>query len=311
MKTLVRFALIRALMLLPILSMVGCEADKPAPKPGNYVIVMIDRSLSFRSRQRDAIDRTVKYLDQIANRKIGRWEGKRDKVTVISLDAIPAVLWEGNLQDLKNLSAADWEKRFVARNDYQECTDITGAFSLAADRFASADAEATSKYLLAFTDLIHEPHMKSASVCARPHPQPSDDFPWASLEDVSVNIFWLPVNQKLIWQRIVKQKGLANHFALYSDSESGAVNIAPPPPAKRTMTQGERAELAGHYRSIVQNVGLMLLGLAGLLVLGILGMMLLARRTPRATAPSVLIRRPVLTPEQLRARNGAPPVRRG
>jgi hypothetical protein len=311
MKRLVNAALIRALMLLPVLSLVGCETDKLAPKPANYVIVMIDRSLSFRSRQRDAIDRTAKYLDQIANRKIGRWEGKGDKVTIISLDAIPSVLWEGSLQDLKTLSAADWEKRFAARNDYQECTDITGAFSLAADRFASADAVSSSKYLLAFTDLIHEPPTKSASVCARPHPAPSEDFPWASLEDVSVNIFWLPVNQKLIWQRIVREKALASHFALYSDSESGAVDIAPPPPAKRTMTQGERAELARHYRSIVQKVGLILLGLAGLLVLGLFGMMFLTRRTPRAAAQSMPMRRPVLTPEQLRARNSAPPARRG
>jgi len=311
MKRLFDFAVIRALTLLSVLLLAGCETEKPAPKPGNYVIVMIDRSLSFRSRQHDAIDRTVKYLDQIAGRKLGRWEGKRDKVTVISLDAIPAVLWEGNLQDLKSLSAADWEQRFAARNDYQECTDVTGAFSLAADRFASADAEATSKYLLAFTDLVHEPPMKSATVCARPHREPTEDFPWASLEDVSVNIFWLPINQKLIWQRNVKEKGLANHFALYSDSESGAVNIAPPPPAKRTMTEGERAELAGHYRSIFQNVGLILLALVGLLVFGFIGMILFARRTPRGAVPAMPIRRPVLTPEQLRARNGAAPARRG
>ena len=300
---------IRAL-LLPLFMLVGCETDKPAPKPGNYVIVMIDRSLSFRSRQQDAIDRTVKYLDQIASRKLGRWEGKRDRVTVISLDAIPTVLWEGNLQDLKSLSAADWEKRFAARNDYEKCTDITGAFSLAADRFASADAEATNKYLLAFTDLVHEPPLSSASVCARPHPEPSEDFPWASLEDVSVNVFWLPINQKLIWQRSFKERGLAGHVALYSDSESEAVDIAPPPPAKQTMSETDRAQLAGHYRSLFQRTGQFLLGLVGLLVLGFLGMLFFARRS-RVSGPPTPPRRPVLSPEQLRARNGAPPSRRG
>jgi len=300
---------IQLLMILPFLLLAGCERDKPAPKPGNYVIVMIDRSLSFRSRQQDAIDRSVKYLDQIASRKLGRWEGKTDRITVISLDAIPAVLWEGNLQDLKKLSGADWGKQFAGRTDYQRCTDITGAFALAADRFSSADAEATNKYLLVFSDLIHEPPLNSASVCAKPHPEPSEDFPWASLEDVSMNVFWLPINQKLIWQRIAKEKGLAGHVALYSDSESGAVDIAAPPPAKRRITEGERAQEALHFRSIFQNVGLLMLGLAILVVLGFLGMMLFARRNHQARLP-LPPRRPVLSPEQLRARNGAQPTRR-
>src|ERR1017187_4750709 len=284
MKSLFGFVTIRVVLLLPFFLMIGCETDTPAPKPGNYVIVMIDRSLSFHSRQQDAIERTVKYLDQIASRKLGRWEGKRDRVIVMSLDAVPAVLWEGNPRDLKNLSAADWEARFAARTDYEKCTDITGAFALAAERFASADAVGTDKFLLAYTDLINEPPLSSASNCAKPHPAPSDDFPWASLEDVSVNVFWLPINQKLIWQRIVKERGLGSHFALYSDSESGAVDIAPPPPAKPTMTESERAELAGHYRSLFQHAGLLLLSLAGLLVFGFVGMMLFVRRNPRATA---------------------------
>jgi hypothetical protein len=311
MKNVFGFVTIRLTMLLPFFLMIGCETNNPAPKPGNYVIVMIDRSLSFSSRQQDAIDRTVKYLDQIASRKVGRWEGKRDKVIVISLDAVPAVLWEGNPRDLKTLSAADWKKRFAARTDYEKCTDITGAFALAAERFASADAEGTDKFLLAYTDLLNEPPLRSASSCAKPHPEPTEDFPWASLQDVSVNVFWLPINQKLIWERIVKEKGLGNHFALYSNSESGAVEIAPPPPAKQTMTESERAELVGHYRSIFQHAGLLLLGLAGLLVFGFLGMVLFARRNPKAPAPQMPTRRPVLTPEQLRARNGAPTVRRG
>lgn len=304
-------ATIRMILLFPCLLLAACETDKPAPKPGNFVIVMIDRSLSFRSRQQEAMDRTVKYLDQIAGRKLGRWEGRADRISIISLDAIPAVLWEGDLQDLKRISKADWGKQFAARIDYQKCTDVTGAFDLAADRFASVDAESTRKYLLVFSDLTHEPPLKSASKCARPLREPSEDFPWTSLEDVSVNVFWLPINQKLIWQRAVKAKGLASHIALYSDSESGAVEIVAPPEAKRRVTESQRSQEAGRIRSILSKVLLFLLAVALIAAFGILVMMLLARRKNAPAIPVLRSSRSVLTPDQLRARNGAPPASRG
>jgi hypothetical protein len=296
-------------LLVSMLTLGAC--DKPAPKPGNYVVVMIDRSISFHSRQEDAINKTVKYLEQIANRTIGRWQGQADKIAVIAIDAIPAVLWEGNLQELKKISKEDWTNRFAARTDFERCTDITSAFTLAAERFANADAQSTSKYLLVFSDLIHEPPISSVSRCAKPHPAPADDFPWASLEDVSVSVFWLPINQKLIWQRAVQEKGLAGHVSLYSDSESGTVTITAPPKAKRKVSERERAQDAGEYGSLLRSVVVVAIAGAALLAVFVLVFCVIAhtRRSAVARKPAMPRRRP-LSPEQLRARGAAPPQRR-
>lgn len=299
-----RFTRILALMFcaafLVLLLVAGCVAQEP-PKPANVVIVMIDRSLSFQARQQNAIDSTLKYLDQIANRKLERWEGKNDRIEIISMDAMPTVIWKGRLQELKSLSRAEWSKQFAARSDYQRCTDITGAFSLAGEEFAATETGPTYKYLLVFSDLVHEPPTNTATTCAKAQHAPTEDFPWAGLQDVSVSIFWLPVNQKLIWQRALREQGLAGQVALYSDSESGAVRVAPPPPAKLKVTASERAAEAGWFKSLFAK-GLWVIGaLAGAIVFSMLVALSALRR--RGSSPGVQASARILTPAQLRARN--------
>jgi uncharacterized protein YneF (UPF0154 family) len=167
----------------------------------------------------------------------------------------------------------------------------------------------TNKYLLVFSDLKDEPPQSSASKCAKPHLGPTEDFPWASLEDVSVSVFWLPINQKLIWQRAVNAQGLASHAVLYSDSESSAVTLASPPPAERKMSDGERAQEAGRFSSMFKTFLSIVLSLVALLAFAMGGMVLYSRRN-RSAQILVPSRRPPLSPEQLRARNGASPARR-
>jgi hypothetical protein len=290
------------------LSVIADGVAQEAQKPANVVIVAIDRSMSFQARQQNAIDSTLKFLDQIASRKLGRWEGKNDKIVIVSLDAMPAVLWRGNLQELKALSSADWSKQFAARSDYQRCTDVTGAFSLAGEEFANSDSGPTYKYLLVFSDLIHEPPTTSASNCAKPDYAPTADFPWATLQDVSVSVLWLPVNQKLLWQRAVREHGLAAQVALYSDSESSAVQIPPPPPAKMKITQSERIAEASRFKSLFAK-GIWAIGvLGGAVVFSLIVAIVSARR--RGRAPQVYSRPQLLTPAQLRARNAGTPSRR-
>ena len=216
-------------------------------RPANIVIVAIDRSMSFQARQQNAIDSTLKYLDQIASRKLGRWEGKNDKIVIISLDAMPSVLWRGNLQELKALSSADWSKQFAARSDYQRCTDVTGAFSLAGEEFANSDSGPTYKYLLVFSDLIHEPPTTSASICAKPEYAPTADFPWATLQDVSVSVFWLPVNQKLIWQRAFRE---STGWATKSRSTATRSKRCADYPAPASKGQDHRWRARGRGKSL-------------------------------------------------------------
>jgi hypothetical protein len=289
--------------VLALLLVAGCSAQEP-PKPANAVIVMIDRSLSFQARQQNAIDSTLRYLDQIASRKLGRWEGKNDKVVLISMDAMPAVLWRGNLQELKAMSRADWSEQFAARSDYQRCTDVASAFSLAGEEFAAMETGPTYKYLLVFSDLVHEPPTQSATVCAKAQRGPADDFPWAVLKDVSVNVFWLPVNQKLIWQRALREQGLSGQVTLYTDSESGTVQIAPPPQAKVKVTASERAAAADRFKTFFGRGLWLLAGLGATVVLTMAAAIVSARR--RGRAPQAYARPQILTPAQLRARNARP-----
>ncbi len=298
----IRVAGIFVMLLVPAMLLAGCETGKPTPTPANLSAVIIDRSASFNARQPEAVAKSIKYLEDIAGRKHERWQGKADKVAVISLDAMPSILWEGSPDDLKTVSSNDWTKRFDARTDFAKCSDVSGAFTLAAEWFARSNGEATSKYLLAYTDMLHEPPLNSASNCAKPLSGPSQDFPWDSLDDVSVTVFWMPINQKLIWQRAAHQRGFSNHFALYSDSESGAVNIAAPPEATRTMSDVERVKAAQQFKSQFTNaarVGGALVG--GIFVLVIVMAIVARRRTPQGRV--IQAGQVPLTPAQIRARN--------
>ena len=306
-----RFTRFLAFLLILVvfgLLLIASGIAQKAQQPANIVIVLIDRSQSFQARQQNAIDSTVKFLDQIANRKLGRWEGKNDKIVIISLDAMPAVLWRGDLQELKALSEADWSKQFASRSDYQRCTNITDGFSLAGEEFANSYSGPTYKYLLVFSDLIHEPPTTSASTCAKPNYAPTADFPWATLQDISLSVFWLPINQKLIWQRALREHGLANQAALYSASESGAVQIALPPPAKVKIAESERIAEANRYKSLFTK-GLWAVGALGAAVVLSFTVAIFSARRRRRT-PQAYVRPQLLTPAQLRARNAASQSRR-
>ena len=78
--------------------------------------------------------------------------------------------------------------------------------------------------------------------CEPPRKGPGDTFPWDHLEDVAVSVLWVPRSQKLLWQRQIDELGMSPTFKVYTDSESAEVATAPPPAAKRTVTEQERKE---------------------------------------------------------------------
>src|SRR5271157_4434272 len=127
-----------------------CLSSDSNPQPQNKVVVMIDGSGSYKSRQEEAVQKAVSLLDSIAATKLHRWESATDRITLISLDAMPEVLWEGTLKDLKGVDRTVWKSRFLSRSDYENCTDVVAAFQLAAKKL-EGDSRYVSKYLLAFT----------------------------------------------------------------------------------------------------------------------------------------------------------------
>lgn len=255
----------------------------------NRVVIMIDGSGSYKSRQGDAVTRSIKLLDAMAQAKLHRWEPVSDQITIISLDAVPEVLWRGTLKELKTLDRTAWTARFQARRDYASCTDVGTAFKLATQHL-KGDSRSVAKYLFAFTDLINEPPTTSIRSCRKPlSPSiPPGDFPWNDLTDVSVSVFWVPAEQKLAWSRLVEEHGLGTTFALYSLSESSEVNVAAPARAKVELTDAERKAEKERYIGF----GSSLLTVMGSILLLVLLLPVIAvvtsrfRRSRSVTVPS-------------------------
>lgn len=90
-------------------------ASAAAPQPVNKIVVMVDASGSYRARQAEAVARAVDLLARVAETKLRRWDAGADQIAVVSLDALPEVLWQGTLRDLKAVGAEQWKARFQGR----------------------------------------------------------------------------------------------------------------------------------------------------------------------------------------------------
>jgi hypothetical protein len=238
----------------------------------NKVVVIVDGSGSYSGRQSEALERAGKLLDEIAAQRLKRWDRETDQIAIISLDAMPNVLWEGSARDLKAMDRRAWTARFAKRSDFASCTDVTAAFRLAV-RHLAGDSRYFSKYLFVFSDLVDEPPTTSLRSCRRPgNPSlPGKDFPWEELKGVSVTALWVPAEQTLAWRRAVAAQGLENTFAIHTDSESAEVKIAPPPRPVHVVSDAERAvsrqRVAERIRGAGRWLGVILAALAGFVIL--------------------------------------------
>lgn len=290
----------------------------------NEIVIIPDASGSFRNRQEEAIKRSVELLEDIAKQKLHRWEDNKDRVVIISLDALPEVVWAGSLRDLKTASSKSWADRFRARTDYASCTDVGAAFNLATHYLDGSPME-VNRHLFVFSDLINEPPTKSIRHCQPAHhpSPPPDDFPWEKLQGVTVNIFWVPVDQKLTWSKAAEQHGLKDSFALFTPSESSVTPILPPEPAHLApkVIEEQRQKTAQQVKDfggkILKWAGLGLGLIFFLIVLAILGTILLSRsRSNRRIAEPQVDRRVIgpVPPLNLAGRQRPPaasPVDRG
>lgn len=246
------------------LPVAGATSD--AGPPFNRIVVLVDATDSFKPRRLQAIEQTRQLVAQIGSRKAKRWEAA-DQVIVISLDAIPEILWKGDSHSLAQDSRGDWVTRFKGRGDYARCTDVDAALELALAALETGSRPA-GKYLIAFSDLIHEPPLNSPSKCKPPTlpSVPGKNFAWERLTDVAVAAFWLPPNQKLAWDRAMKEHGLAN-YKLFTTSESATAEIELPRPPVREMTEQERERLLGRLSSGLGGFAMIVGGISALAVL--------------------------------------------
>jgi len=208
------------------------------PESSLKVVVLVDGSGSFKSRQAEALERAGTLLDALAARNSRRTEAKNEEISIVAMDSMPEVLWQGTRKALKE-NAAAWQAKFHSRGQLADCTDVTGAFRLAA-RLLEGDPRFTAKYIVAFTDMIHEPPTASLSACAKARLEPGADFPWRELQGVSVTLLWAPGSQKLTWTRAAEANGLGGSFKVYTEKESAIADLPDPKLPEVRMTDIER-----------------------------------------------------------------------
>jgi hypothetical protein len=241
-----------------VLTLSACSSDRAISPPFNRVVLALDASGSFKGRQSDALNSAMTLLDEMSQRRKRRWE-KADEIVVISLDAMPEVIWKGGVNQLKDSTPDQWVERFKARSDFQGCTDVMAAFRLAADQLEATPVP-TERYLMVFSDLIHEPPQGASLACQKPKSPslPSEDFPWDRFRDVAVSVLGVPVIQKMAWSQAAKKAGL-KYFQLYSSSESAQAKLQAPPEAKRKVSEAENAETVAKAQAWARTGGVVLL----------------------------------------------------
>ncbi len=294
------------LYIIIVLTLPGCSRHDVEKDVANHIVVILDASDSYKARQTKAVEKVVNILDEMSKIKLKRWESQSDKIFIISLDASPDTIWQGSLKELKAQSPSFWKERFMARTDYAACTDVSGAFRLAA-KYLEGDSRYVSKYLFVFSDLLHEPPTNDMRSCQYPAKVPPEDFPWSSLKDVSVSVFWMPLGQKLLWRKAVQEHGMEANFNLYTTAESATVSIPNPSRPEEKVTEGERHAQKEQIKSEIKSgLGVIALIVAAFILLIIVGF-LLARYRSRQSKPA--LRNPVRPmPFSQRPRPAAPPV---
>jgi hypothetical protein len=231
----------------------GCAPEARETAPANRIAVLIDGSGTFKRRRAEAVERVAKLIDKIAQTQHRRFEGLQDTVAVIAIDAMPSVLWRGNLEELRSVDPSSWVRRFDSRSDYSACTDIDTAFRLATEELGASSRQ-VHKFAFVFSDLQHEPPASDIDRCEPARKGPGDAFPWDRLEDVAVSVLWVPRSQKLLWYRQIEKRGMAATFKLYTDSESAEVETVPPPVVKRIVTEQERKQTQAWLGAVLWGV---------------------------------------------------------
>jgi hypothetical protein len=218
------------------------------------VAVVLDRTGTYRAELPRAVTQTDEIIRQLVAQRHERWERGVGHVTIISLDAVPAELRRLPLEDFQQPAAqgaspaSGWSDAFTARGDYEHCTNITAGFTLAANRLAAAPANA-DKYIIAFSDLIHDPPLRdSLRSCANVEAPaaPPADFPWESLNGIAVSVYGVPPAQIIPWKTAIEAHHLADSFHLYTPAETAAAQIQAPHFQENRLTPEERAALREH-----------------------------------------------------------------
>jgi hypothetical protein len=292
--------------------------------PYNQVVVLLDASGSFWRPARDVglpgvvpgVE-ALRMLQDFAART-GAERGRRtdgiDAYSIVAVDAHPDIVWSGTRQDLAALQPDVLERILRTRAAYRQCTDVAGAFAEAIRNFQT---DAARRYLIVFSDLIHEPPAQSFTDCAPAQGSPPD-INWDALSGTAVGLYFVSSDFRYQadrrWRDALERHGFAVGDAgvlSLPQALSRGVHLAPPSRAVHTYTAAEREE--GRAR-LAEAKGFLKHVVLVAFVLCVGGYLLLRRALSPAPLPPAGARpvRPVGTlPRRHRSAGSRPRVRRG
>lgn len=263
-----------AIMILIMSFMADATAAAVKPRPFNRVGVVIDSSGTFKGYQFDAIEKVKRLLTKMAEQTEKRYQAP-DEVYLISLDALPAVIWFGKRPQLEELTPERLSELFARRRAYSHCTDVAKAFNLVANKL-NREPMPAAKYLFVFSDLIDEPPASSTKCEPPSKPSlPPVDINWDSLTDASISVFWAPDDQIQAWEGALSDQGINIKF--YNEAEARNIELPPPPKARFKMTEEERKEKVERLSNGLWGFGKWLLKYTFIGIGGLIGLILLGR----------------------------------
>lgn len=262
------------IMILIMSFMADVTTATVKPKPFNRVVVVIDSSGTFKGYQFAAIEKAKGLLDKMAEQTERRYQAP-DEIYIVSLDALPTVIWFGKRPQLEELTSERLSELFTNRSAYSHCTDVAKAFNLSANKLNREPIPA-EKYLFVFSDLIDEPPA-SRNKCEPPSKPslPPVDINWDSLMDTSISVFWAPDDQSSAWMSTLSDQGINIKF--YNEAEARNIELPPPPKARFKMSDVERKEKLAYLSNGVWGLIKWLLKYTLILIGGLIGLILLSR----------------------------------
>lgn len=265
--------------------------------PYNVVVIALDTSRSFQIPSREpgvegkvlsaeAIEVVKQFFRDGGSQRRRRTEWQ-DRYYLVAVDAASQVIWSGSREQLAELTSDVLASKLAIRRQFAGCTDLKAALDAAA-AVLRAHPEIAEKYVLIFSDLLHEPPRGGWTDCALPSGEPPAGIDWETLGQARLGFYFVSKDFRYRpdakWQAKLEGLGLAADFLDAAQTLSERMDLKPPPPAryKPNKVQVEAAERqVERLKKVTKRIGWYLLGIGGLVVGGFWGSIALARRRRR------------------------------
>lgn len=256
--------------------------------PYNVVVIVLDTSESFQRPWRavglagkipahEALRLVQRFLEEAAAQRRRRTEG-RDQYFLVAADAASQLIWSGSRDQLARLTPEHLTARLAIRKQFAACTDLEGALNEAARILR--DHPSAEKWVLAFSDLLHEPPRGSYASCAPASGMPPAGIRWDDLGQARLGFYFVskdfPHRPDEKWRAALEGQSLSAVFLDAAQAMSADVSLTPPPAARYRPTQEQVQQAGGRLRTVTDGLRMLAwltaggFGLAVLLVMGLI-----------------------------------------